>query len=303
VLLLVLMLGIVLISVQWLRDPAIRRGLDLLLSPKRPSADGTQIDNRLEVVAPRNSLSGDVFVMPHNRQSADAADGDRLLGVRAEDLEGVRDDTRSTREEQACSLRLLDILNRTPAAAIRQASLGPVAYAQLFRQPDYYRGRLVTVSGIVRRATRVALIRNDYGIKEYYQVWLWPSDNPTAPIVVYCLRLPKGFPTGDELAEQSELTGLFFKRWAYQAQDAIRTAPALLARDLQWQPKPVIAPEPPPETWMVVMAIGGAVAAALLGALAVYLRTRPSQPVLPEQLPDFDALRTLEPHKGAADER
>ena len=87
------------------------------------------------------------------------------MSVPPGDFEAVCDDAPSTRDEQACSLRLLDILNRTDSETLSQASLGPVSYAQLFRQPNQYRGRLVTVSGVVHRANRVKLPPNDYGIK------------------------------------------------------------------------------------------------------------------------------------------
>ena len=52
----------------------------------------------------------------------------------------------------------MDILNRTDPETLNKASLGPVSYAQLFRQPNQYRGRLVTVSGVVRRANRLELL-------------------------------------------------------------------------------------------------------------------------------------------------
>ena len=171
----------------------------------------------------------------------------------------------------------------------------------MFRQPNQYRGRLVTVSGVVHRANRVELLPNDYGIKQYYQVWLWPSDNPSAPIVVYCLRLPQGFPTGMELAEQAEVTGYFFKRWAYQANDALRTAPELLARTLQWEQRPVMTPPQPAETWPIPLVVGVAALAALLAAGIVYLRTRPTRPDLPDRPPNFDALCEMDQQERPAD--
>ncbi len=197
----------------------------------------------------------------------------------------------------------MDILNRTDSETLRQASLGPVSYAQLFRQPSQYRGRLVTVSGVVHRANRVELPSNDYGIKQYYQVWLWPSDNPSAPIVVYCLRLPKDFPTGMELAEPAAVTGYFFKRWAYQANDALCAAPELLARSLQWQQRPAVTPPQPVETWPIPLVVGAAALAALLATGIVYLRTRPTRPDLPDRPPNFDALYEMDQQNRPADTR
>ncbi len=284
------------------RDPAIWRWFDLLLSPPPGNIGNTSIDNRLETVAPTET-SPDSFLAKkpsfpagENREPGKKNDPSPSLSLSPEDFDAVRDDTPSTRDEQACSLRLLDILNRTDPQTLSKASLGPVTYAQLFRQPNQYRGRLVTVSGVVRRANRVELFKNDYGIKEYYQVWLWPSDNPSAPIVVYCLHLPAGFPTGMEFAEQAELTGFFFKRWAYQAEDAIRTAPTLLAQTLQWRKRPVMTPAPA-ETWAIPLVVGLAALFALLAVCYVYLRTRPTRPALPDRPPDFNLWPRVEDEK------
>ena len=274
-LVLILMLGIVLILMDRARDPAIRRGLSRLLFPPQGPGGGISIDNRSTLAAQGKPLPDGLSVPPG-------------------DFEAVCDDAPSTRDEQACSLRLLDILNHTDSEALSQASLGPVSYAQLFRQPNQYRGRLVTVSGVVHRANRVELPPNDYGIKEYYQVWLWPSDNPSAPIVVYCLRLPRGFPTGMELAEQAAVTGYFFKRWAYQAHDVLRSAPELLARTLQWEQRPVMTPPQSVETWSIPLVVGVAALAALLATGIVYLRTRATRPDLTDRPPNFDVLYKMD---------
>jgi hypothetical protein len=296
-LVLILMLGIVVVLIGRASDPALWRWFDMVLSPPQDAGASTLIDNRLDAAAQSEGIlikgeggSGngkDEGAAKSKKQSTMASVGPR-------DFEAVRDDTPSTRDEQACSLRLLDVLNKTNPEALSQASLGPVTYAQLFQQPNQYRGRLVSVSGVVHRANRVKLFPNDFGLKEYYQVWLWPSDNPSSPVVVYCLRLPKGFPTGMEFAEEAKVTGFFFKRWAYQAKDVIRTAPMLLAQTLQWQKRPVMAPPEPAETWPISLVVCGAALLAMLAAWYVYVRTRPTRPGLPDQPPNFDVLRNLD---------
>jgi hypothetical protein len=189
-------------------------------------------------------------------------------------LGAIRDDRPSSVEERDVSLRLLNVLNNTGEAALRKTSVGPVSYAQLFRQSEAYRGKLVTVSGIVHRAHRLELAPNSYGIDAYYQVWLFPNDNPASPVVAYCLWLPEDFPLGMEIAESVSLTGLFFKRWAYQAQDTVRTAPSLLARTLHWTQSS--GPRELPTSPMaapVVIGTGILLTGLFLGY--VYLRWRP----------------------------
>ena len=275
VLMLVLLLGVVVILIDAVRESSNWRWVDLLLFPMQDPP----IEHRLITVWtcwPETTRPRIQFAC-HRRPAVTSADVEGYFpGVRPADFAAVHDDTPSTREEQACSLHLLEILNKTDAKTLREASLGYITYAQLFRQPSQYRGRLVTVSGIVRRVNRIDLFKNDYGIADYYQTWLFPTDNQISPMVIYCLRLPKGFPTGMELAEEAEVTGFFFKRWVYEAKDTVRTAPTLLAQTLQWKKRPVMAPEPPGDTRMTPVAVCVAAVLAMLLAWFVYLRTRPA---------------------------
>ncbi len=192
-------------------------------------------------------------------------------GVRPEMFKSIRDDSFSSQAEQSVALPLLNILNRTDPARLREASLGHVAYAQLFRQPEHYRGRLVTVSGTVRRVNPIELYPNEYGLREYYEVWLFPVDNPSTPIVIYCLYLPEGFPTGMTLAQEAEATGFFLKRWAYAAKDGFRSAPMMLARSLEWHKRPVVARAPAVDTLWITVVVAGSALTALAAAWLIFL--------------------------------
>jgi len=93
-------------------------------------------------------------------------------------------------------------------------------------------------------------------------------------MVVYCLRLPDGFPTGMSLSEEAEITGFFFKRWAYKAQDTMRSAPVLLARTVRWYERPEVAEEPPSSFLSLLLMIAGSAAVALAAAIYIAYRTR-----------------------------
>lgn len=288
---LVLLLGVAFLVISMARDPSVWRFFDQLFTPQQDDQDKTSIDNRLDAIAPNGTVAG-VAGASNGKSTTKPEDSTGYFpGVNRESLASVQDDAPSNRDEQACSLELLDILNRTDSATLDKASVGPITYAQLFRQPNQYRGRLVSVAGTIRRANRIDLSPNEYNLKVYYQVWLWPTDNPSSPVVIYCLDLPKGFPIGMEIAEQAHVTGFFFKRWAYPAKDAPRTAPTLLSKNLNWKKRPPTKAEEPPGVWAILLPITVALLVAMFSALVVYLRTRPTPPVLPAQPPDFDALR------------
>ncbi|MGD9722838.1 MAG: hypothetical protein AB7O59_16000 [Pirellulales bacterium] len=215
-----------------------------------PAADGTPRDNHAE----------------HNDR------GERLFpGVRPDYLAAVRDDTVFRPEESDGWFHLFGVVERAPEGELEHASLGPVGYLQLSQQPREYRGRVVTVSGIARAAKRITAPQNAFGVKQYYQVWLQADRQAADLMVVYCVELPAGFPLGVQLAENCSAVAVFFKRWAYQSQGGITTAPLLVARTLDWKPAavPVQQPRQPLGEQITTAVVVALVISALVLALVV----------------------------------
>lgn len=182
-------------------------------------------------------------------------------------------------------LHLFDVLERSDEATLERASLGRVTFVQLLDQSKEYRGELVTTGGIIRRAHPAKTPKNDYGLVDYYQTWLWPSDRPNEPIAVWCLHLPEGFPLGMEIAEEAEVTGFCFKLWAYKAADgSVLRAPMLLARSIRWRKRPQLARTPPKGPLALLLMITGCAAFALVMSVYVYCRTRSRGPSRVESL-------------------
>jgi hypothetical protein len=189
---------------------------------------------------------------------------------------------------------LLAILDKTDERELEAASVGRVGFLQLDQQPGAYRGRVVRVSGVVRSAKLVAAPDNGFGIKEYYQLWLQPERNSPNLLVVYCLKLPADFPLGNELAEPAHATGFFFKRWAYQSQTGVTTAPLILARSVAWQPPPAPPPRQEPlGEQMVVSLIAAILLAALVLALFVVRGRRGGAPRRQADTRDVEAAMQL----------
>jgi len=286
--------------------PHLWRMLDQWVA-STPSPPNGGIDNRLDN-APRNSKDLESFAIPpqhpkttHSAESAGDAMG-YFPGVDPAQLENIRDNKMSTSEDWAVAMSWFNILQKTDPATLRRASIGPVTYAQLLRQPRSYCGRLVTVSGVVRRVHRLEVFRSPGdtdNIREYYQAWLFPIDNPHSPIVVCAMELPAGFPTGMTIAEDATVTGFFLKCWLYTHGDTFRTAPTLLAKTLEWQKRPVLAPATTPDGWTSAWILLGTVLAAALSAWYVYAYTKPSRLVSPGVPPNFDVLEQMDSHHDA----
>ena len=158
-------------------------------------------------------------------------------------LRRIEDDTLFLRPaEREIWLRLQAKARDTDPAELRRQSAGQVGYIQLFKQPEEYRGRPVTIRGTAMYAYRVAVNDNYLGVKEHFVFWINPEGGPTSPIVVYALDVPPDFPaiplTADgsmtKLHEDVSVTGYFLKRGAYLGKDGTYTAPLVIANVPQW---------------------------------------------------------------------
>jgi hypothetical protein len=186
----------------------------------------------------------------------------------------VRDDTYFRADESEAWFHLFKILKGAASADLERAAMGPVSYVQLFRQAKEYRGRLVRLSGTVRRAHRLTAPQNQIGLARYWQLWLNLEDGSNSPVVVYAIDMPAGFPEGMDLHEPISLTAFSYKRWAYQSASGTMVAPVILAKSAQRTTLARHDRASPPETsigTLVLMAatigLGIAILARLAGGL------------------------------------
>lgn len=128
-----------------------------------------------------------------------------------------------------------------------------------------HRGDLVTIEGIARRATRIAIDdadrRRQVGADHYWELYVFV---PTPLIrvndhvqddfpIVCCVRsLPAEMPTGDRITERVRVSGFALKRYAYPLQrvqisspqgdeevgGGRRETPLLIGREARWLPAP-----------------------------------------------------------------
>ncbi len=282
-LLLVASLGLVLLLAHEVRQgPTIGRALQAMFGgvAEDEIPRDAEVDTRLIEPDPKDLIPG-TFLSPREVRPPADRTSEFFPGVNPEYLDPVRDDTFHRGVERDGWFHLFRILSDADPDDLEAASRGRVSFVQLFRQSSDYRGHLVRLRGTVRGAFPLWPPKNDYGIDRYYQVWLFPDDNPAMPVVLFCLDLPEEFPTGMELEERAEVVGFFFKRLAYEATDTLRTAPAVLARGLRWEPAPpaeLIEHSELPSPWIV---LGAALVFSSALAAYVYWRTRPARTAPP----------------------
>ena len=178
-------------------------------------------------------------------------------------------------------------------------------FADLFRHPDWYRGRPITLQGYVQKLDQMDAGENEIGLKTTYQAYLFTSDsrgNPyikgSNPYVILCTELTDGFPRPSKGNATNDVvvTGYLFKWWKYDAVEGAYAAPLIMAKKLEWRPQPPTAGQ----VWMgPVLAIS--VGVLLLGLIAgnwwrgrqdrlFRKRQRESQQIDPETLKSLSNL-------------
>jgi hypothetical protein len=249
-----------------------------------------------------------VDMLPDDVENAEGGEngllGRKLFpGVDQGLLKTIRDNTRFRDEEKAAWFNMLGVLKHGGEAELRRASIGRISWLQLNEQSAEYRGELVNVLGTICRAHRVDAQKNDLGIDGYYQVWLEPDDNTKRRIVVYCLELPEGFPTGMELAERARVTGFYFKRWLYMGQKDLETAPVLLAKTVGWKKTPAAASDAPAGLDSIYFLIAAAIVLSLLAIGYILYCTR-GRPRKEDDAPvDFNSIIKLNLEEELSEER
>ena len=151
---------------------------------------------------------------------------------RPEDLAAIRDNAPFRTAEQPAWFALFDAVARAKAEELAAGSLGDVNCVQLIAQPNFYRAKLVTIRGTVRRVTAERPAANDLAIESYHRLVIQPAGGDPTPIFAYCLSIPDDFPRGDTVSVEATVTGFFFKNLSYQSEGGPAIAPVLVAKGI-----------------------------------------------------------------------
>lgn len=292
---LIILFGMVIFLMREAGKPANWHWFAALNNPVPAGKPAAEIDTRLKPLAQAEGVPGAIAMPAEKPAPADAAV--YFAGVKPELLASIKDDTVFRGAEHDAFFHLLEILHQSDEAKLAAAA-APAAFVQLYQQPDEYRGRLVTVRGTVRGIYEYPPARNDYGIDHYYQVWIQPYDNPSLPLVAYVLDLPAGFPKAERMQEEAELTGFFYKRWAYRAQDSIRSAPLLLAKTVRWDRPAATRTAPISLAYILGIAASALLAAGVMVWMALRGGSSYSGPLPPRQLASLDSAPETEPSEA-----
>ncbi len=237
-LLLIVPLGLVMIVIARLRNPDAARAINNLFADASIPKSGPQGPSS-ETPVPAGafrSASKEPQRPPATAASDNPSRGSGLFhGVQAEWLKSIHDNTYFRNSEKDAWFHFFEALQRAPDAQVESAHSIEATYVQLVDQPDFYRGKLVTVYGYVRQVTEQTPAPNDLGIKSYFRIVVQPTDGSYWPIFVYCLKLPPDLSIGESAAGGNmKVKGLFFKELSYPWRNGLGTAPVIVAKTIEY---------------------------------------------------------------------
>ena len=165
-------------------------------------------------------------------------------------------------------------------------------FVDVFKSPDAWHGKLVTMRGHVRKVHSYSPDEDLLGLGRLHELWLYTEHSQRNPAVIVCSSLPDGFPVTEDVVDGVTVTGFFFKKYRYAAQDAHRLAPMLIAQRVEWAPVAAAAIQVP--GWLVFL--GSMLFMAVLGGTILYfVRSHQfdelqRQRQVNRQTPDFTSL-------------
>ena len=202
----------------------------------------------------------------------------QTLDVAADVLEAIEDNTVGVRRSEVDAYHLmLGQIRRAPDELIDATVSDDVAFTVIMLQSEDYRGRIVGVTGQLRRLTEYPVMENDRGIDRLYEGWVFTNDSGDNPWRFLCTELPPEAVLGEDVPPvKIRFAGYFFKRAGYLSHGGQHVAPTLLAKSFQIVPPPA-STTPQPTTGFrlgVLLGVGALIVGVLLALIWWYRSDR-----------------------------
>ncbi|MCG8587327.1 MAG: hypothetical protein MI757_21690, partial [Pirellulales bacterium] len=104
-----------------------------------------------------------------------------------------------------------------------------ISIVPLFNEPQTQHARAITLKGVARRVTKVVVgsssdfpgqasdVKERFGLDHYYEIHFFTGDSQNEPLIFIAKHLPPNLPRGQKVRAPVQVTGFYFKKYAYPA--------------------------------------------------------------------------------------
>ena len=216
------------------RDPTMWRWAGRVDAPQAQQPDAVE--------APSNQTVAAAPAQPAAESAAESNE-DKIVGTDLdpdekesadEEFQAVTDHTTQIGKlDMPAYLRILKWVDGQSEPQLRKRAPTNVSFNDLVQSPDKFRGKLIQVNLNVRRITKYDGPSQRPG--PLYEVWGFTRESKVWLYVAVVPELPRGVPTGFDIAENVRLTGYFFKLQDYQDGLGKQGYAPLIVGRLMWQ--------------------------------------------------------------------
>jgi hypothetical protein len=266
----VVMLGVLVLLMDLARDPNTWRWF----APDDRAAGADKAEpQRPAVYDAQPALLGPTDLDPLERDAA------------REEFAAVTDKTPLVKVEMPAYWRLMSWERNQSTDDLLKRADKDVTFAQLWQQPDRWRGKLVEIPVHLQRTRAVDdLPDNELRMKTLYEAWGWNSQSQPYSYWMMVPQLPRGMPQGESITQDATFVGYFFKLLSHEDREGkLRSTPLLIGR-LIWHPAPN-SPLARPDEWTWTWYLATALVALFAVRWGLVLVGRSRGAVSPRSLP------------------
>jgi hypothetical protein len=200
----------------------------------RPNVDSSSTG--LQLTQPRTPKDAERY---KNSDESDAKlASEHELKISADLISQIKDNSVAIRPSERDLLYYLLAKTRdVPLAALKKVARDDIAFGVLMNDSEDFLCTLMTVSGEIRRLNPHSVWKNEYGVDQIYEAWLFNRDSGKRPYRILCTSIPENIPIGMELNSGTvvTVTGYYFKRYGYPAVgNRLHVAPLIISKTLEW---------------------------------------------------------------------
>jgi hypothetical protein len=153
------------------------------------------------------------------------------VGAAREEFQAITDKQPLGPEEMNAYWRLFKWSRAQKTSEMRKRARGDITFAQLFTQPEKYRGQLVELRLHLRQASRYDATTNELGVKKVYELLGWNDNSRPYSYFLITDDVPEEMPIGQSIFEEGTFVGYFYKLMAYEDHEGKhRSAPIIIGR-------------------------------------------------------------------------